>query len=38
MLTKNATITQSINHETPIGMGLLGFAPGVGIGFYKGEG
>ncbi|HXP48309.1 MAG TPA: FUN14 domain-containing protein [Bacteroidia bacterium] len=33
---KIATITQHMNHEIPIGMGLLGFAPGVAIGFYKG--
>jgi hypothetical protein len=25
-----------MNHEIPIGMGLLGFAPGVLLGFYKG--
>jgi uncharacterized membrane protein (Fun14 family) len=33
---KIATITQHMNHEIPIGIGLLGFAPGVAIGFYKG--
>jgi hypothetical protein len=29
-----AAVTQHMNHEIPIG--LLGFAPGVAIGFYKG--
>jgi uncharacterized membrane protein (Fun14 family) len=33
---KIATVTQHMNHEIPIGMGLLGFAPGVLVGFYKG--
>ena len=33
---KIATITQHMNHEIPIGMGLLGFAPGVLLGFHKG--
>ena len=33
---KIATVTQHMNHEIPIGMGLLGFAPGVLLGFYKG--
>jgi uncharacterized membrane protein (Fun14 family) len=33
---KIATITQHMNHEVPIGMDLLGFAPGVAIGSYKG--
>ena len=31
-----ATVTQHMNHEIPIGIGLLGFAPGVLVGFYKG--
>jgi uncharacterized membrane protein (Fun14 family) len=31
-----ATVTQHMNHEIPIGIGLLGFAPGVLLGFYKG--
>jgi uncharacterized membrane protein (Fun14 family) len=31
-----AAVTQHMNHEIPIGMGLLGFAPGVLLGFYKG--
>ena len=33
---KIATVTQHMNNEIPIGMGLLGFAPGVLLGFYKG--
>jgi len=33
---KIATITQHMNHEIPVGMGLLGFAPGVLLGFFKG--
>ena len=33
---KIATITKHMNHEIPIRMGLLGFAPGVLLGFYKG--
>ena len=32
---KIATVMQHMNHEIPIGMGLLGFAPGVLLGFYK---
>ena len=32
------SLTQHMNHEIPIGMGLLGFAPGVLLGFYKGYG
>jgi hypothetical protein len=35
---KITTVTQHMNHEIPIGMGLLGFAPGVLLGFYKGWG
>jgi uncharacterized membrane protein (Fun14 family) len=31
-----ATITQDMDQEVPVGMGLLGFAPGVLLGFYKG--
>ncbi|MGB6528651.1 MAG: FUN14 domain-containing protein [Candidatus Nitrosopolaris sp.] len=31
-----AAVTQHVNHEIPIGMGLLGFAPGLLVGFYKG--
>jgi uncharacterized membrane protein (Fun14 family) len=31
-----AAVTQHMNHEIPIGLGLLGFAPGVLLGFYKG--
>jgi hypothetical protein len=30
---KIATVMQHMNHEIPIGMGLLGFAPGVLLGF-----
>ena len=33
---KIATVTQHMNHEIPIWMDLLGFAPGVLLGFYKG--
>jgi uncharacterized membrane protein (Fun14 family) len=33
---KIATVIQHMNHEIPIGMGLLGFVPGVLLGFYKG--
>ena len=33
---KIATVTQHMNHEIPIGIGLLEFAPGVLLGFYKG--
>ena len=33
---KVATITQHMNDEIPVGMGLLGFEPGVLLGFYKG--
>ena len=31
-----AAVTQHMNHEIPIGIGLFGFAPGVLLGFYKG--
>ena len=31
-----AAVTQHMNHEIPIGMSLLEFAPGVLLGFYKG--
>ena len=34
--SKIVTITQHMNHEIPIGMGLLRFTPGVLLGFYKG--
>jgi uncharacterized membrane protein (Fun14 family) len=33
---KIATVTQHINHEIPIGVGVLGFMPGLVLGFYKG--
>ena len=36
LANKIATVTQHMNHEIPIGMGLLGFASGVLLGFYKG--
>jgi len=36
LATKIATVTQHMNHEIPIGVDLLGFAPGVLLGFYKG--
>jgi uncharacterized membrane protein (Fun14 family) len=36
LANKIATVTQHMNHEIPIGRGLLGFAPGVLVGFYKG--
>ena len=35
-VNKLLAVTQNMNHEVPIGMSLLGFAPGVPIGFYKG--
>ena len=31
-----ATVTQHMNHEIPIGVGLLGFIPGLVLGLYKG--
>ena len=31
-----AAVTQHMNHKMSIGIGLLGFAPGVLLGFYKG--
>ena len=33
---KIATVTQHMNHEIPIGVGVLGFMPGLVLGFYKG--
>jgi uncharacterized membrane protein (Fun14 family) len=36
LANKIVTVTQHMNHEIPIGIGLLGFAPGVLLGFYKG--
>ena len=37
IVNKIATITQQMNHEVTVaGLGLLGFAPGVLLGFYKG--
>jgi uncharacterized membrane protein (Fun14 family) len=35
-INKITTVTQNMGHEIPIGIGLLGFAPGVLLGFYKG--
>jgi len=31
-----AAVTQHMNHEIPIGVGVLGFMPGLVLGFYKG--
>jgi uncharacterized membrane protein (Fun14 family) len=33
---KIATVTQHMNHGIPIGVGVLGFMPGLVLGFYKG--
>jgi uncharacterized membrane protein (Fun14 family) len=33
---KIATVTQHMNHELPIGVGVLGFMPGLVLGLYKG--
>ena len=33
---KIATVTQHMNHEIPIGVGILGFMPGLVLGLYKG--
>jgi uncharacterized membrane protein (Fun14 family) len=33
---KIATVTQHMNHEIPIGVGVLGFMPGLVLGLYKG--
>jgi hypothetical protein len=33
---KIATVTQHMNHEIPIGVGLLGFVPGLVLGLSKG--
>ena len=35
-VNKAVIITQHINHEIPIGMGVLGFTPGMVLGFMKG--
>jgi len=35
-MTHAANKVATMNHEIPIGIGLLGFAPGVLLGFYKG--
>ena len=29
-------VTKQMNHEIPIGMGLVGFLPGMAVGFLKG--
>jgi len=29
-------VTQQMNHEIPIGAGLIGFLPGMAVGFLKG--
>jgi len=31
-----AAVTQHMIHEIPIGVGVLGFIPGLVLGFYKG--
>jgi hypothetical protein len=31
-----AAVTQHKNHEIPIGVGVLGFMPGLVLGLYKG--
>jgi hypothetical protein len=31
-----AAVTQHMNHEIPIDVGVLGFMPGLVLGFYKG--
>jgi uncharacterized membrane protein (Fun14 family) len=36
LATKIATVTQHMNHEIPIGVGVLGFMPGLVLGIYKG--
>jgi uncharacterized membrane protein (Fun14 family) len=33
---KIATVTQHMNHEIPIGVGVSGFMPGLVLGLYKG--
>jgi uncharacterized membrane protein (Fun14 family) len=36
LANKIATVTQHMNHEIPIGVGVLGFMPGLVLGLYKG--
>ena len=36
VVNKIATVTQHMNHELPISVGVLGFMPGLVLGFYKG--
>ena len=31
-----AAVTQHMSHEVPIGVGVLGFMPGLALGIYKG--
>ena len=33
---KIAVVTQSMGHEIPIGLGVLGFIPGLALGMLKG--
>ena len=33
---KITTVVQHMNHEMPIGVGVLGFTPGLVLGLYKG--
>jgi hypothetical protein len=33
---KIMAVTQQMNHEIPIGVGVLGFMPGLVLGLYKG--
>jgi len=34
-VNKLLAVTQDMNHEVPMEMGLLGFAPGVAIGLFE---
>jgi uncharacterized membrane protein (Fun14 family) len=36
LASKIPTVTQHMNHEIPIGVGVLGFMPGLILGLYKG--
>ena len=36
LANKIAIVTQHMNHEIPIGVGVLGFMPGLVLGLYKG--
>jgi uncharacterized membrane protein (Fun14 family) len=33
---KITTVTQNMGHEIPIGLGLVGFVPGLALGFVRG--